>query len=116
MESLENDLHRLNFIGLYLEVHLNCVQKEAFAFILQRRIRMVFIEAKLRGWGRAETVITILDNDVASNDDPTWTCNLEDVVEAVRNCGDRRSSLKYLKQECGCCFSLYPMPKVIIVM
>lgn len=72
---------------------------------------MVFIEAKLRSWGRAETVITILDQEVTTSDTPL-ECDIEDIIEAVRNCGDRKSSLVYLKQECIVCFCLYPMSKV----
>ncbi|WAR13488.1 RNF31-like protein [Mya arenaria] len=75
-----------------------------------RRIRMVFVEGKLRSWGRAETVVRILDEDVAGNEG-SLQCTLDDIIEAVRNCGDRRSSLIFLKQECGICFSYYPMSK-----
>ncbi|XP_052816593.1 uncharacterized protein LOC128243102 isoform X2 [Mya arenaria] len=76
-----------------------------------RRIRMVFVEGKLRSWGRAETVVRILDEDVAGNEG-SLQCTLDDIIEAVRNCGDRRSSLIFLKQECGICFSYYPMSKI----
>lgn len=72
---------------------------------------MVFVEARLRSWGRAQTVITILDDNITNNDD-FKECKLEDVIEAVRNCGDRHSSLTYLTQECEICFMYYPMHKV----
>jgi len=72
---------------------------------------MVFVEGQLRSWGRAETVITILDQDITNSAEPL-DVSLDDVIEAVRNCGDRRSSLKYLQQECGLCYTCYPMPKV----
>lgn len=75
--------------------------------IFQRRIRMIFIEGKLKSWGRAELVIKILDNDLPEED-----ISLEDVVEAVRNCQDRNSALAYLQQECALCFTNFPMSKV----
>ncbi|XP_052234054.1 uncharacterized protein LOC127846658 isoform X8 [Dreissena polymorpha] len=79
----------------------------------ERRIRMVFIEGKLKSWGRAEMVIRILDEDLKEDDgNQTWT--LEDIIDAVRNCvGDHRSTLVYLNQECQLCFCLYPMSKII---
>lgn len=72
---------------------------------------MVFVEGKLRSWGRAEMVVTILDNEVTKSETPL-ECTLEDIIEAVRNCGDKKSSLIYLTQECGICYSKYPMSKV----
>jgi hypothetical protein len=73
---------------------------------------MVFVEGKLRSWGRAEMVVTILDKEVTESENPL-ECTLEDIIEAVRNCGDRKSSLVYLKQTCGICYSNFPMTKVI---
>ena len=72
---------------------------------------MVFVEGKLQSWGRAETVIIILDTEADQLKDVV-DCSLDDIVEAVKNCGDRKRSLGYLKQECGICFSYYPMNKV----
>ena len=72
---------------------------------------MVFVEGKLQSWGRAETVIIILDTEAEQLEDVV-DCTLDDLVEAVKNCGDRKRSLAYLKQECGICFSYYPMNKV----
>ncbi|XP_062593006.1 uncharacterized protein LOC134254512 isoform X1 [Saccostrea cucullata] len=74
-----------------------------------RRSRMIMVEGKLQSWGRAETVLKILDQDVARNN---LEATLEDIVEAVYNCGDRQSSLVYLQQECQCCFSYFPMSKI----
>ncbi|KAJ8303183.1 hypothetical protein KUTeg_019579 [Tegillarca granosa] len=76
---------------------------------LQRRIRMILVEGRLQSWGRAATVIKILDHDVA---DKTLEAELEDIVEAVRNCGDRQSSLIYLQQDCDCCYGKFPMSKI----
>ena len=67
------------------------------------------MEGKLQSWGRAEIVIRILDEEVAQN---KLEASLEEVVEAVRNCGDRASSLIFLKQYCECCYSEFPMTKV----
>lgn len=67
------------------------------------------MEGKLQSWGRAEIVIRILDEEVAQNN---LEASLEEVVEAVRNCGDRASSLIFLKQYCECCYSQFPMTKV----
>ncbi|XP_060601251.1 E3 ubiquitin-protein ligase RNF31-like [Ruditapes philippinarum] len=77
----------------------------------ERRVRMVFVEGKLRSWGRAEMVVTILDKEVTESENPL-ECTLEDIIEAVRNCGDRKSSLVYLKQTCGICYSNFPMTKI----
>ncbi|XP_053402115.1 uncharacterized protein LOC123548578 isoform X2 [Mercenaria mercenaria] len=77
----------------------------------ERRVRMVFVEGKLKSWGRAEMVVTILDKEVTLSEHPL-ECTLEDIIEAVRNCGDRKSSLVYLTQECGICFSNFPMSKI----
>ena len=74
---------------------------------------MVFVEGKLRSWGRAEMVVTILDTEVTLSATPL-ECTLEDIIEAVRNCGDRKSSLVYLKQTCEICYSDFPMSKVIL--
>ena len=74
---------------------------------------MVLVEGKLKSWGRAETVIRILDEDMTvDDDDASLQCTLEDVIEAVRNCGNRKSSLVYLRQECAICYAFFPMPKV----
>lgn len=70
---------------------------------------MILVEGRLQSWGRAATVIKILDHDVA---DKTLEAELEDIVEAVRNCGDRQSSLIYLQQDCDCCYGKFPMSKV----
>ncbi|KAK3603441.1 hypothetical protein CHS0354_009421 [Potamilus streckersoni] len=78
---------------------------------VERRIRLILVESKLQSWGRAEVVIKILDNEMNNAEDPL-NCTLEDVVEAVRNCGDRRASVAFLTQECGICFSKYPMSKI----
>ncbi|KAL3860237.1 hypothetical protein ACJMK2_010391 [Sinanodonta woodiana] len=78
---------------------------------IERRIRLILVESKLQSWGRAEVVIKILDNEMNNVEDPL-NCTLEDVVEAVRNCGDRRASVAFLTQECGICFSKYPMSKI----
>ncbi|KAK3086203.1 hypothetical protein FSP39_015157 [Pinctada imbricata] len=75
----------------------------------ERRARMIMVEGKLQSWGRAHTVIRILDIDVAEKG---LEATLEDIVEAVRNCGDRQSSLAYLQQECQLCFCYYPMGKI----
>lgn len=69
------------------------------------------VEGKLQSWGRAETVLKILDIDVAGK---KLEATLEDIVEAVYNCGDRQSSLVYLQQECQCCFTYFPMSKVSV--
>lgn len=74
-----------------------------------RRSRMIMVEGKLQSWGRAETVLKILDIDVAGK---KLEATLEDIVEAVYNCGDRQSSLVYLQQECQCCFTYFPMSKI----
>lgn len=80
-------------------------------FYKQRRSRMIMVEGKLQSWGRAETVLKILDIDVAGK---KLEATLEDIVEAVYNCGDRQSSLVYLQQECQCCFTYFPMSKVCV--
>ena len=72
---------------------------------------MIMVEGKLQSWGRAETVLKILDIDVAGK---KLEATLEDIVEAVYNCGDRQSSLVYLQQECQCCFTYFPMSKVSV--
>lgn len=72
---------------------------------------MIMVEGKLQSWGRAETVLKILDIDVAGK---KLEATLEDIVEAVYNCGDRQSSLVYLQQECQCCFTYFPMSKVCV--
>lgn len=80
---------------------------------------MVLVEGKLRSWGRAELVIKLLDQDLpeaysriagSSQEDADYC--LDDVIEAVRNCRDRRSALVYLMQECQICLAHYPMSKV----
>lgn len=73
---------------------------------------MIMVEGKLQSWGRAETVLKILDIDVAGK---KLEATLEDIVEAVYNCGDRQSSLVYLQQECQCCFTYFPMSKVCVL-
>lgn len=73
---------------------------------------MIMVEGKLQSWGRAETVLKILDIDVAGK---KLEATLEDIVEAVYNCGDRQSSLVYLQQECQCCFTYFPMSKVRVL-
>lgn len=78
-----------------------------WVLLFQRRVRMVLVEGRLQGWIRAKAVIQIFtcpDQDFA----------LQDVIEAVRNCGDVASSLVYLRQECEICFSNYPMSKASI--
>lgn len=70
---------------------------------------MIMVEGKLQSWGRADTVLKILDIDVLAK---KLEATLEDIVEAVYNCGDRQSSLVYLQQECQCCFAYFPMSKV----
>lgn len=76
---------------------------------LERRIRLILVEGKLQSWGRAEIVIRIIDEEVAKD---KLDASLEEVVEAVRNCGDRSSSLVFLKQYCECCYSQFPMTKI----
>ena len=83
--------------------------KSFFTSCFQRRARMIMVEGKLQSWGRALTVIKILDTDVAGG---SLDATLEEIVEAVRNCGDRHSSLAYLQQMCQICFCPYPMGKV----
>ncbi|KAL5021065.1 hypothetical protein ScPMuIL_000220 [Solemya velum] len=76
-----------------------------------RRIRMILVEGKLQSWGRAATVIKILDNDLNKDDYPE--CTLEDVIEAVRNCtGDKAAALVYLSEECMTCYSKFPKSKI----
>ncbi|KAH3807990.1 hypothetical protein DPMN_136338 [Dreissena polymorpha] len=58
-------------------------------------------------------VIRILDEHF-QEDDGTQAWTLEGIIDAVRNCGDHRSSLVYLSQECQLCFCLNPMSKVIV--
>ncbi|XP_005111217.1 E3 ubiquitin-protein ligase lubel [Aplysia californica] len=74
---------------------------------LDRRTRMILVEGRLKSWGRAEMVISILDQGV-----PRTEVSLEDVVEAVRNCRDRQSALAYLQQECQICYATFPMSKI----
>lgn len=76
---------------------------------LERRTRLILVEGKLQSWGRAEIVIRILDEEVATGN---LVASLEEVVEAVRNCGDRASSLIFLKQYCEICYSQFPMTKI----
>lgn len=84
---------------------------------LQRRIRTVLVEARLQSWGRAETVVKILDNDLETlKQESDYDYTLEDVVEAVRNCQDRRSSIVYLQRECVICMSRFPMSKVFDIL
>ncbi|XP_071091863.1 E3 ubiquitin-protein ligase RNF31-like isoform X1 [Haliotis cracherodii] len=81
---------------------------------LERRIRTVLVEARLQSWGRAETVVKILDNDLETlKQESDYEYTLEDVVEAVRNCQDRRSSIVYLQRECVICMSRFPMSKMM---
>ncbi len=63
----------------------------------------------MQGWGRAENVLKILDM-LESEQEAT----VEDVIEAVSNCGNINDSLKFLKQECQICFAPYPMSKVLV--
>lgn len=109
--------HLCSVRPLWLQLSEFIVQK--YFLILQRRIRMVLVEGKLRSWGRAELVIKLLDHDLPAayssqgiTNGEDYYCTLEDVVEAVRNCEDKRSALVYLMQECQICFSHYPMSKV----
>ena len=67
------------------------------------------VEGKLQSWGRAQTVIKILEDEVVKGD---IEASLEDVVDAVKNYGNKKDSLKYLQQECQCCYSTFPMSKV----
>ncbi|XP_063439379.1 uncharacterized protein LOC134720797 [Mytilus trossulus] len=76
---------------------------------LERRLRLILVEGKLQSWGRAEIVIRILDEEVATKN---IEASLEEVVEAVRNCGDRASSLVFLKQYCEICYCQFPMTKI----
>ncbi|XP_064611767.1 E3 ubiquitin-protein ligase lubel-like [Liolophura sinensis] len=71
----------------------------------ERRVRMVLVEGRLQGWIRAKAVIHIFTR-------PDQNFALQDVIEAVKNCGDVASSLVYLQQECEICFSNYPMSKI----
>ncbi|XP_067651043.1 E3 ubiquitin-protein ligase RNF31-like isoform X2 [Haliotis asinina] len=81
---------------------------------LERRIRTVLVEARLQSWGRAEIVVKILDNDLDKlKQESDYEYTLEDVVEAVRNCQDRRSSIIYLQRECVICMSKFPMSKMM---
>ncbi|XP_046562872.1 uncharacterized protein LOC124271750 [Haliotis rubra] len=80
----------------------------------ERRIRTVLVEARLQSWGRAEIVVKILDNDLEKlKQESDYEYTLEDVVEAVRNCQDRRSSIIYLQRECVICMSKFPMSKMM---
>ncbi|XP_060066432.1 uncharacterized protein LOC132546733 [Ylistrum balloti] len=76
---------------------------------MNRRVRMILVEGKLQSWGRAEVVIKILDVDVANN---TVEASLGEIVEAVKNCQDYKSSLVYLSQECEICMGKFAMSRI----
>ncbi|ESO87906.1 hypothetical protein LOTGIDRAFT_52443, partial [Lottia gigantea] len=75
-----------------------------------RRTRMVFMEGKLKSWGRAETVIKIVDEELSKS--CLEMSSLEDVIEACRNCLGFKTSLGYLQQECEICYTKFPMNKI----
>lgn len=70
--------------------------------MLQRRIRIVFAERKMRSWGRAETTVKLLDMGY----------NLEDCVAAAEAFGFIGRALAYLQQECPVCYDVKPMGQV----
>lgn len=61
-------------------------------------------EKDVTSWGRAETVIKLIDEGYG----------VDDSVEAARNCGDLQRSLRYLKQECPLCAEERPMSQVCV--
>ena len=70
--------------------------------MLQRRIRIVFAERKMKSWGRAETTVRLLDMGY----------KLEDCIEAAEACGYLDLALAYLQQECPLCYDEKPMGQV----
>ena len=70
--------------------------------LLQRRVRIVFAERKMRSWGRAETTVRLLDMGY----------KLEDCIEAAEAFGYLDRALGYLQQECPICFEIKPMGQV----
>ncbi|XP_069114483.1 uncharacterized protein [Argopecten irradians] len=76
---------------------------------MNRRVRMILVEGKLQSWGRAEVVIKILDVDVANNQ---IEASLGEIVEAVKNCQDYKSSMVYLSQECQICMGRFAMSRI----
>ncbi|OWF56472.1 uncharacterized protein LOC110446780 [Mizuhopecten yessoensis] len=76
---------------------------------MNRRVRMILVEGKLQSWGRAEVVIKILDIDIANK---TVEASLAEIVEAVKNCQDYKSSIVYLSQECQICMSRFAMSRI----
>ncbi|XP_033753784.1 LOW QUALITY PROTEIN: E3 ubiquitin-protein ligase RNF31-like [Pecten maximus] len=76
---------------------------------MNRRVRMILVEGKLQSWGRAEVVIKILDIDVATK---KVEASLGEIVEAVKNCQDYKSSLVYLSQECEICTGKFAMSRI----
>ena len=71
---------------------------------IKRRIRAVLAEKDVPSWGRAEVVIKLIDKGY----------EVDDSVEAARNCGDLARSLRYLKQECPLCTDERPMSQVCV--
>ena len=69
---------------------------------IQRRVRVLFAEQKMRSWGRAETAVKLVDMDFI----------LGDCIEAAKAYGDMERSLNYLQQECPVCYELVPMSQV----
>ena len=66
---------------------------------------MVLVEGRMRGWGRAEEVVKLLDNDdiQASTDEICNVVNTTDRLTRVRS---------MLQQDCCICFDPFPPSQV----
>ena len=72
----------------------------------QRRARVALVEAGLQGWGRAENVITLIDEGLE--------VTVTEVIDAVLQRGNLTQARDFLQQECCICYMTYPASQVYI--
>ncbi len=72
---------------------------------------MILIEGKLPSWGRAQTVLQILDDG-----DVDLSITIEDILQAVRAYGHKQQALDYLTKECQICLNNCPIHRVSLVV
>ena len=67
---------------------------------------MALTEGKLRGWGRAERVVRLVDDDDISR------ATVSDILSAVESDFGMQRVRSLLQQECSMCFDVCPPHKV----
>ncbi|XP_055006750.1 LOW QUALITY PROTEIN: E3 ubiquitin-protein ligase RNF31-like [Boleophthalmus pectinirostris] len=71
----------------------------------QRTCRRLLALYDLPSWGRCELVLSLLQ-------EPDVNYNLEDVIQAVKDSPDREFIKRLLQNECGVCYSNFPLSKM----